>query len=244
MKSPAAETPTANASRRRSRVTAGGSPGRRCRGRSAPSRARGGRGARRRTPRARALAPSSPRKFRYAPPVRYGAISSRKPRDQPIACSSSAASSHSDSGCTTKRAPRSASGECSAPIRAIAPPQPTRNSCDGPAGLRVAVRDDRVDERVREVVGLLGGPVVAVAGRVVEHALEVRVGHRAEEVGDRLAEPAQAGERRARRPRPRPPTSRRPRRRAGRCHSRREVGVLGDREARCRRGSARRARRA
>ena len=54
--------------------------------------------------------------------------------------SSSAASSHSSSGWTMKRASRPASGECSGPTPATAPPQATMKICAGPGGSSPARR--------------------------------------------------------------------------------------------------------
>ena len=104
-----------------------------------------------------------------------GCTSLRNARPSARQRSSSAGSSHSSSGWTMKRASRPASGECSGPNRRTAPPQATMKSCDGPAGSSVARRTSASIAVVGQVDHVLGRPVVAVARRVVDRALEVRV---------------------------------------------------------------------
>src|SRR5215207_8355201 len=118
-------------------------------------------------------------------------MSSRNARAQAIARSSSAGSSHSDSGWTMNGASRPISGDDAGSTAGTAPPQATMNSCEGPSGFS-AERATSVS--IRQVVDVLRGPVVAVAGRVVDRALEVRVGHdlegveRRRPVGPQLAQ--------------------------------------------------------
>ena len=56
------------------------------------------------------------------------------------------------------------------------------NGCDGPVERVARAPHERVDRRVGQVDDVLGRPVVAIAGRIVDRALEVGVASRAEEV--------------------------------------------------------------
>ena len=76
--------------------------------------------------------------------------------------------------------------------------------CAGPARQLLRSARDRLDRVVAEVVEVLGGPPVAEAGRVVERALEVGVGHGPERVERGRPEARGSARGRARRPRSAP----------------------------------------
>ncbi len=164
--------------------------------------------------------PSSPTKFRYTAPVEKAARSSRKrarPRDVGLVVGRvlpHAERVHDEAGVAggQRRRVLPDAGDGAAPA--------DHEELRGAGGHRLRPGRDRLDGGVGQVDEVLGGPVVPEARRVVDHALEVRVRHRAEVV-DLGSGGAELAQRLA-------PLVQRPGVHAGDRHHQLAVQVLGD----------------